>query len=386
MRHLVSAGCLRRLLVVAAMLLASPAWSMACGQHWPLWQRFADRHMEPGGRVVDFHTPRLHSTSEGQSYAMFFALVANDRERFDRLWQWSQTHLMRQGAGNGLPAWQWGRRDDGTWGVVDPNSASDADLWFAYALLEASRLWREPRYGEDAKRLLEAIRAHEVVGLPGRGPMLLPGAFGFVAADGVWRLNPSYLPVPVLRRLAAAEPGGPWAAMADLVPAMILEPGSKGFAADWVQFTRSGEGGRFEVDRVTGDLGSYDAIRCYLWAGMMPATDPLSGTLLRALRGMQATRASAPPEKVRISSGVAEGTAPPSFQAALLPYRAAVDGGDPERVKRVAALFSGSAMAAKDLSYYDYVLGLFGLGWADQRFGFDASGALLTRWEHGCRK
>ena len=386
MRHPLWARWLRRLLVVAASLLAAPAWSAACGKDWPLWQRFADRHMEAGGRIVDFHTPRLHSTSEGQSYAMFFALVANDRGRFDRLWQWTQTHLIRRGAGNGLPAWQWGRRDDGTWGVIDPNSASDADLWFAYALLEASRLWREPRYAEDARRLLEAIRTHEVVGLPGRGPMLLPGAVGFVAADGVWRLNPSYLPVPVLRRLAVAEPDGPWQAMADLVPAMIFEPGAQGFAADWVQFSRSGEGGRFEVDRVSGDLGSYDAIRCYLWVGMMPPADPLTGPLLSALRGMQMMPVSAPPEKVRVVSGVGEGAAPPSFQAALLPYRAAADGGDRERVQRVAALFGSGKMAAKNLSYYDYVLGLFGLGWAEQRFGFDASGALLTRWELGCRK
>jgi endoglucanase len=376
------------LLCIALLVLVSPVVSAAgCRHDWPLWQHFSERHIEASGRVVDLHTPRLHSTSEGQSYAMFFALVANDRARFDRLWSWSQDNLLRGGAARGLPAWQWGRRDDGSWGVIDPNSASDADLWFAYALLEAARLWGEPRYAADAARMLEAVRANEVVWLPGSGPMLLPGPVGFNTASGVWRLNPSYLPLPVLRRLSGAEPGGPWLDMARLVPEMIAAVSPKGFVPDWVVYRAEGAAGRFLHDESTGDLGSYDAIRCYLWAGMTAPSDPLSAPLLRALRGMSDVSREGLPEKVRTASGRREGVAPPGFHAALLPYRVmSLPSKRDDYLRQVAPQFAARQMSKVGLTYYDYVLALFGLAWAEQRFSFDADGLLVTRRGVGCQE
>ncbi|MGT2491182.1 glycosyl hydrolase family 8 [Cupriavidus basilensis] len=70
--------------------------------------------------------------------------------------------------------------------MIDANPASDADLWFAFALLEAARLWRQPRYAEPARALLKLAAQHEVVSLPGFGTMLLPGPQGFAQgkADG----------------------------------------------------------------------------------------------------------------------------------------------------------------------------------------------------------
>ena len=42
------------------------------------WNAFVARHVQRDGRVIDFNSAQQHSTSEGQSYAMFFALVHND--------------------------------------------------------------------------------------------------------------------------------------------------------------------------------------------------------------------------------------------------------------------------------------------------------------------
>ncbi|EPN64545.1 endo-1,4-D-glucanase, partial [Pseudomonas syringae pv. actinidiae ICMP 19079] len=85
-------------------------------------------------------------------------------------------------------------------------SASDADLWIIYALLEAARIWQHPAYRNDALALLNTVEARLVVNLPGLGKMLLPGPEGFVQPDHSWRLNASYLPVPLLRRLSREEP------------------------------------------------------------------------------------------------------------------------------------------------------------------------------------
>src|SRR5207247_1494927 len=120
-----------------------------------------------------------------------------------------------------LPAWQWGKRSDGVWGVIDANSAADADLWFSYVLLEAGRLWHEPRYTEAGRAMMRLIAANEVVDLPAGGPLsgafLLPAPAGYIHGtddDRRWRFNPSYQPLPILRRLAQEDAKGPWKAIA----------------------------------------------------------------------------------------------------------------------------------------------------------------------------
>jgi hypothetical protein len=84
---------------------------------WPLWHRFSRDFIQADGRVIDHSSALKHSTSEGQSYSMFFALIVGDREQFDRLWRWSLQNLVVSGAASQLPRWQQGQRDNGSWGV-----------------------------------------------------------------------------------------------------------------------------------------------------------------------------------------------------------------------------------------------------------------------------
>lgn len=382
---------LRRLLPALCLgpigaALAEPACPAAA---WPLWEGFAQRFMQADGRVIDFSVRQQHSTSEGQSYAMFFALVARDRERFDRLWAWSVANLANGDARTRLPSWQWGLRDDGSWGVLDANPASDANLWFAYSLLEAGRVWREPGYTAQARTLLSLVAAQEVVSIAGLGPTLLPAANGFVQDNRIWRLNPSYLPVPLLRAFERADPAGPWKAVGASFARMIAATTPKGFAADWVAYELppGGKQGVFKPDPEKGDLGSYDAIRTYLWAGMTPGTDPLAPLLQRQLGGPARVLEGAPlpPEKVHTASGAAQGQGPVGFSAALLPYLRSRNALAPLRAQQ-ARVQSELVQAAADAPavYYDQVLGLFGTGWMEQRYQFLPTGRLKLRWEKEC--
>ncbi|MDF1486006.1 cellulose synthase complex periplasmic endoglucanase BcsZ [Ramlibacter sp. H39-3-26] len=373
-------------LLFAAAAQATPACRVA---EWPLWQTFVGRYVQADGRVIDYGVTRQHSTSEGQSYAMFFALVAHDRDRFDRLWRWSVANLAGGDIQARLPAWQWGRRDDGSWGVIDSNTASDADLWFAYALLEGGRVWNEPRYTADARALLARITQDEVAELPGLGPMLLPAPAGFVLQNRIWRINPSYLPLPLLRRLAQFDAKGPWKAVTASFARMMAETTPKGFAPDWVayQVPEGAATGAFATDPQKGDTGSYDAIRNYLWAGMTPKTDPLAAPLRRQLAGMGTVVAAAgvPPEKVQATSGATEGSGPVGFSAALLPYFKST--GQTALLQSQQARVQAQLLEAPPTAqppYYDYVLGLFGTGWAEQRYQFLPSGRLQLRWEKAC--
>ncbi|OLL28956.1 endo-1,4-D-glucanase [Burkholderia sp. SRS-W-2-2016] len=362
---------------------AQAAPGAGCGD-WSAYRSFIARFMQADGRVIDFSTPTQQSTSEGQSYAMFFALVANDRASFDKLLAWTRSNL----AGNQfdaqkmrLPAWQWGKKPDGSFGVLDPNSASDSDLWIAYDLLEAGRLWHNPAYTQLGRSLAARIAADEVVTLPGLGPMLLPGPQGFRNGT-VTRLNPSYLPLPLLRALAHDAPDGPWGKLADTTYQFVRTVSPQGFAPDWAAW----QSGQFVVDPKNGDVGSYDAIRVYLWAGLTAPADPLAKSWLGALGGMRTKVAQNgfPPEKVSSTTGASSGEGPLSYWGALAPYFKAL--GDEHSLglarSRLAAL--DVEVPGRDPVYYDRVLGLFGTGFIDGRYRFDEAGRLVPAWRNAC--
>src|SRR5689334_6156760 len=169
--------------------LTWPSLSPAEEAHlWPDWDKFAGRFMQADGRVIDL-TFDGKSTSEGQSYALFFALVANQRTQFDTVLAWTSANLADGRLGNQLPGWLWGRHDDGHWSIKDRNAAADADLWLAYALLEAGRLWQEPKYDALGRKLLALVRDKEVQDAGAAGHLLLPGPVGFALSGDRFRLN-----------------------------------------------------------------------------------------------------------------------------------------------------------------------------------------------------
>jgi len=383
------AAFLRALALGIALATTTVARAAApCGGDWPAYRTFVARFVQPDGRVVDHSTPVLQTTSEGQSYAMFFALVANDRATFDRVLAWTRENLAagRLDASNvQLPAWKWGRKADGAWGVLDPNPASDADLWIAYDLLQAARLWRAPAYLALGEALAAEIASREVADLAGLGPMLLPGPYGFVEGART-RLNASYLPLPVLRGLATDLGDSPWTALAQNTLKMIAATAPHGFVPDWSIWSQ----GQFGVDPKTGDVGSYDAIRVYLWAGLSAPSDPLTQPWLAAVRGMseRVAQTGVPPERVATTTGAGTGAGPLSYWGALAPYFAAL--GDTRSVAlaraRLAALDGDTAPAAgPEPVYYDRVLGLFGAGALDGRYRFDSSGWLIPAWGQACQ-
>ncbi|WP_223488121.1 cellulose synthase complex periplasmic endoglucanase BcsZ [Pseudomonas sp. A-RE-19] len=391
-------GNARRLSAVLALALLAPA--IAAGKScespaWPLWQTYATRFVQDDGRVLESSLENNHSTSEGQAYGMLFALIGNDQPRFDKLWRWTSANLAGSAAATRLPGWLWGQGTDGQWRLQDANSAADADLWIAYALLEAARLWHRPDYHQDALHLMATIEAQLVVKLPGLGPMVLPGPQGFVQPNALWRLNPSYLPLPLLRRLAKEAPAGPWQAIANNAATMIAQSSHHGFVADWVAYQgTSAQSGAFVNDPINGDTGSYDAIRVYLWLGMSDTSEPLVALLLKRLGGMARSTVAtgSPPETVQVLHGSVQGQSPFGFWAALIPYLETKGlPGLAEQQRRRVELALHEALARPDADagaprYYNFMLSLFALGWADKHYRFREDGTLKLSWETACTR
>lgn len=347
---------------------------------WPLWRAYQARFISPDGRVID-RTDDDKSTSEGQSYALFFALVAGDRPLFDRLLLWTEENLAGGDLRERLPAWKWGRGEDGTWGVLDPNPASDSDLWIAWVLHEAARIWNEPSYRLLGERMLAMIEKREVKNLPGLGKMLLPAPAGFEHEKGrSWRLNPSYLPPQLLRRFANR---GPWAEVLENTTRMMRESSPHGLVADWILWHRDHG---FGVDPVKGAIGSYDAIRVYLWASFLDPDDPLRPVWMAATEGLwrQWQHLGEVPETVDVVSARAARRGPPGFTAVLL-SEAVTRGNDAAaaRLEEALARTWNGSLYGDPPTYYDQNLILFARGHVEGRFSFARDGTLRTRGDGG---
>jgi endo-1,4-beta-D-glucanase Y len=375
--------------VLCGLFAAGPVLGLAivaqAAFHWPLWEGYASLAINDQGRVID-HQGGDRTTSEGQSYGLFFALVANDRARFDRLLNWTTDNLAGGDLGTKLPGWLWGKSPAGEWQILDQNSASDADLWIAYSLCEAGRLWRLPQYGVLGRRMLARIAADEVVELPGFGVMLLPGGTGFHPTPDTWLLNPSYLPLPLLARLAVIDPQGPWADIAGKVPSLLAKSARNGFAMDWVSY-RESDG--FQPASRPGNPGepggSYDAIRVYLWAGLTNPDTQGRAQTLDALHGMADYLAThgVPPEQINSAGVPVAGNAPVGFSAALLPYLQAKGAKSllsAQKAGVMAQFDPATNLFGKPPTYYDENLTLFGLGANQHVIAFGRDGELQVTW------
>ncbi len=210
----------------AAWLLAALSPESACASQ-AAWKQFKDSAIQPDGRVVDSAQGGI-SHSEGQGYAMLFAVHYGDRAAFDQLWSWTRSHL--QVRGDSLLAWRWSPQT----GITDKNDAGDGDLIVAWALLRAYNKWRAPDYLDASRKIAQDIRA-KLVRTTDHGLILLPGSEGFNKPDGN-AINLSYWVFPALDEIGQADPSPDWKALADNGIAILKYArfGRWGLPPDWL--------------------------------------------------------------------------------------------------------------------------------------------------------
>ncbi len=360
-------------------------------QPWPLWESYTKHFLDDQGRVID-RSAGDRTTSEGEAYAMFFALVDNDRKHFDKLVAWTEENLAGGDLTLRLPAWNWGKNSSGSWGLLDENSASDADLWMAYSLMEAGRLWHDPRYEKLGRTMASRIAKQEIVLVPGLGTTMMPGPNGFHPDQQNWILNASYMPAPLLAFFAKTMPQGPWSSVLESLPALVGGEMSHGFAMDWISAGADGSRPSAAPREPTSGVhesqasGSYDAIRIYLWLGIAdPGTYGVKAMIGQvAGMGQYLHGAVTPPLEVDAQGKIIRADGPPGFSAAVVPYLTIAG------MKAEAAAQQDRLTATRDAStglyghtaeYYDQNLALFSTAWSEKRFRFDRDGKLKVQWK-----
>lgn len=222
---------------------------------------YAKAFIESDGRVVDPQNGGI-THSESQGYGMMLALLGNDPETFDRVWEFARFKLQR---GDKLFAWKWvpGR------GITDRNNATDGEILIATALALAAMRWDNGTYLNEARAIAEAVGEKLITQHAGYY-VLLPGEW---AAPNRYNprltLNLSYyipLTIPVLEALA---PQHPWErVMSDgkrIMDALIHPP------SDWSTLNEHGEP---IPARGFPRTFAYDAVRIPLYLLQFGKTHP----------------------------------------------------------------------------------------------------------------
>jgi len=232
------------------------------------WRSYVQTFITPEGRVA---VPDQNggTISEAQAYALLRAVWAGDEATFTRVHAWTLSNLCRSGrAGDHLLSWSWGRKTDGSMGVLDANTATDGDLDYALALALASRRgWRPPPdlpdYLEEARQVMEAVLIKETVQLSNGELLLTPGDWH--EAGPPYLVNPSYFSPGAYRIFIQIQPDPRWMALhqsayrllSDMNQGLGGEPGT-GLFPDWCRV--DGEGRAWPAPGRGTDFG-WEAVR-----------------------------------------------------------------------------------------------------------------------------
>ncbi len=228
------------------------------------WLAYKEHFIADDGRVLD-NGQGQNSHSESQGYGMLLAVAFDDRETFQRVWQWTRTHL--QVRNDYLFAWLWSQQEDR---VADENNATDGDLMIAWALQRAARHWSDDEYRTSAEQIVRSLASLQIK-VNGR-LFLLPGKQGFYS-DQELILNPSHFVLPAFRELSALDQRIDWSKLYDDALALIRHNRYSNWqlVPDWVDLK---QGGRPWSKRKA--YFSYDAMRIPLFAAWVGAANVLS--------------------------------------------------------------------------------------------------------------
>jgi len=232
-------------------------------------RHFLGGYVDGDGRVVR-RDQGGDTVSEGQAYALLLAVAANDRRRFESIWNWTREHLQQQ---SGLFAYRW------TNGRADPTPAADADLQTAWALALGGEHFGEPQWTQASRQIATAVASTEIgyddAGKPtlAAGPWAVQQGQPTVVEPGYWTPQAA----TALGKLTGdhrlqALPG------ADLHHLATLTDNGSRLPPDWAQV-----GGGADPRPIGARDGSApvqagpDGLRALVWTAADPAGRTLAG-------------------------------------------------------------------------------------------------------------
>lgn len=182
------------------------------------WENYKVKFINSDGRVIDPSRNNL-TTSEGQSYALLRAVWMDDKPTFDKVWNWTKNNLKRPN--DNLFGWEWGQRQDGSYGFIEnggDNSATDADSDICLALIFASHRWGDPSYENSAKGIISDLWNLDTDVALGKRYLI---AGNWAKSSHQMIINPSYFAPYEWRIFAGVDTSHNWTSLIDPAYAVL---------------------------------------------------------------------------------------------------------------------------------------------------------------------
>ncbi|MDO6568219.1 glycosyl hydrolase family 8 [Alteromonas sp. 1_MG-2023] len=217
------------------------------------------------GRIVDTGNQNV-SHSEGQGYGLLFAVAADDKATFDRVWAWTKTVMQRE---DKLFHWRYRpcvSKDKNC--IDDPNNASDGDLLIAWALLRASEKWGDGHYREESADIMQAMESSLFFETE-KYLVMLPGEYGFVE-DASVQTNLSYWVFPAIDAMAKeSKTPHRWRSLHESGTSLIYQAkfSKQNLPPDWLRISS----GTLSLENTVSQEYGFNACRIPLhlvWAGI----------------------------------------------------------------------------------------------------------------------
>lgn len=168
------------------------------------WEFYKEKFITENGQVIDLE--ENISTSEGQSYAMLRAVLLEDKDTFDLVWDYTKLNFQAR-QDDSLLSW---KMDASTEEIIDFQIATDADIDTATALLLASKKW-DGLYLNEAKILISDIWEKLVFEINGTYYL---GFSDSSFKEDQFILNPSYF-APYAYRMFQTVDNNNWEQLAE---------------------------------------------------------------------------------------------------------------------------------------------------------------------------
>lgn len=217
---------------------------------------YKNAFMSKDGRIMDPEKNNI-TTSEGQSYIMLRSLAIGDKKTFDLTYKWAKNNLQRE---DKLFAWLWGKNSKGEYKILDGNSASDADVDIAFALLLAYEAWNDDKYLQEALPIIKSIRSNEIKQI-GSYTVLMPGVAQTLSEK--IEINPSYFSPYAFKLFQKYDTANDWNCLVDSSYYYLDEVTSKtntGLPPNWFLI----ENGQISLENSPRSDFSYDAVRVFI--------------------------------------------------------------------------------------------------------------------------
>lgn len=207
------------------------------------------------GRVMDPARGDI-TVSEGQSYILHRSVAANDPKTFNLTYNWTKNHLQRR---DKIFSWVWGKDKKGKYKVLDTNSAADADVNIAFALILAYERWGDKKYLKEAQPIIRSIWRNETKNI-GKYRVLMPG-FIQTRVDKI-EINPSYFHPYAFKFFKKYDRWHDWNKVTDSSYYYVMQSSAKtktGLPPNWFLIER----GKIVLENNERSDFSYDAIRVF---------------------------------------------------------------------------------------------------------------------------